>query len=205
MKISKILLLLFLFLGLFLVAQVGLALAQYVPPPYGEVAPGGQILIDKKIKDPAREDYKDNLGVGDYKFSPGEEIHFKITVKNNGETTFEKVKVKDILPPYVEFVSGTTEVEYEDIKADEAREFGLKVKVVPADRLPHDQGLYCLINKVEVVADDQIGEDTVQFCLEKKVLGAEVQPEAGANIFVLGLTFLGISALGIFLKVRERH
>lgn len=195
----KFLLLTFFIIG-FILASNGLIWGQYVPPPYGEVAPSGQILIDKKIKDPVSENYVDNLGVNDYRFAPGEEVVFKIFVQNAGTITFEKVTTKDTLPPYVELVSGSTEIEYQNLKPDEAREFEIQVKIVPADKLPNDKGLYCVINKVEVIADDQTDEDTTQLCLEKKVLGVAIQPEAGANILLLSLGFLGISALGLILK-----
>jgi len=192
-------------ISLFLASEGDPVWAQYVPPPYGEVAPTVQILIDKKIKNPESGDYVDNLGVNDYHFAPGEEIRFKIQVKNTGETTFGKIEVKDYLPEYVELVSGKTEIEYQDLKSDESYEFELLVKVVSAEKIPDDQMVYCVINKATVKANDQSDEDTAQLCIEKKVLGVAVQPEVGANLLVLGLGFLGISALGILLKVRERH
>ena len=197
-------------INLFLMGRGNPVLAQYVPPPYGEPTPSGQILIDKKVKDPASEDYVDNLGVNDYRFAPGEEIYFKITVKNNGETTFEKVAVKDILPPYVEYVSGPTEIEYGNLGPDESREFEILARVVSAEGLPNDQGLYCVINRAEVIADDQTDRDAAQLCIEKKVLGITTHPTVGTNIWVLVLGFLGVSFLGLimeknkfFLKVRK--
>lgn len=209
-KIKQSILLIFLFIGLYLFGRAGLVLAQYGLEPYGEIPPAGQILVDKKIYNPeaekgALDEWVDNLGPQDYHFSPGEEVSFKIKVKNTGETTLEKVKATDTLPPYLNHVSGSLEVEYQDLKPDESEEFEILVKVVPADKIPNDQGLYCVINKVEVVADDQTDEDTAQLCIEKKVLGAAVQPEVGADLWLLGLGFLGISTLGFFLKVRKRH
>jgi uncharacterized repeat protein (TIGR01451 family) len=204
-KNLKNILSLFLFIGLLIGIKSPVVLAQY---GYGEIPPTVEIVIDKKILNPEKdkgdsEEYVDNLGPTKYHFSPGEEVNFKIRIENTGEKTFEKVKVKDILPEYVDFISGSTEVEYENVEPDESREFGLKVKVVSADKLPNDQGLYCVINKAEVEADDQKDDDTAQFCIEKKVLGVEVQPEAGVNLLLLGSGFLGLAFLGLLAEKKK--
>lgn len=204
-EMKKYLCLMIVLISLIFAGGANLALAQYVPLPYGEVAPEGQILIDKKIHNPeaekgALDEFVDNLGPQDYHFSPGEEIYFEIMVKNTGETSFEKARVTDTLPPYLELVSGSLEVEYQELKPDESRKFGIRVKVVSADRLPNDKGLYCVINKVEMVADDQTDEDTAQICIEKKVFGVKVQPEAGADLWLLGLGFLSIAFLGLITE-----
>ena len=172
----------------------------YVTTYYGEIPPAGLIELYKKVKDPSANSFVDNLGVNDYKFAPGEEIIFQIKVKNNGKIDFENVKIADYLPSYVELVSGQTEINFQDLKPDETRDFEIKVKVVTADKLPSQQGLYCLVNKAEVVADNQKAEDTTQACIESKVLGAAVQPKAGVNLLVLGSSFLGLSSLGFLLK-----
>ena len=78
--------------------------ASYVSSPYGEV-PTEEIEIEKKVKNPATGDFVDRLNLGDYQFTPGEEMTFKVKVTNYGESNFEKVKVVDYLPEYVELVS----------------------------------------------------------------------------------------------------
>ena len=181
--------------------------AQY--GPYEGVPPAGQILVDKKIKDPSQKGdvYVDNLGANDYHFSPNEDVSFKITVKNTGNTTFVKVEIKDFLPQYIDYVLGSGDINkdirdiittYEDLKSDEAREFEIRGRVFSDNEIPNDQGLYCVINKVEANANAQIDSDTAQLCIEKKA-GA-VQPPSGANILPLGFSFIGISALGLLLK-----
>jgi len=193
-------------IGLLTVGAISVK-AQY--GPYEGVPPSGQILVDKKIKDNSKKDdvYVDNLGANDYHFSPGEDVNFKITLKNTGNTTFEKVEVKDFLPQYVDYVLGSGDVnkdirdittEYEDLKTDESKEFEIRGRVFSANEIPNNQGLYCVINKVEVSANGQTDSDTAQLCIEKKVLGA--QPPTGANILPLGISLMGISGLGLLLK-----
>lgn len=192
--------LLFLFLAL-------PAAAQYY---YGGVPPTEQIIVDKKIKNPQSKggDYVDNLGIYDYHFSPDEDVYFKMTVKNVGSTTISKVDLKDILPSYVDFVLGSgskskdirdVSTTFENLAPDEERDFYVRGRIVSVQELPADKTLICVLNKAEATTDGQKAEDSSQLCLEKNVLGA-VQPPAGADILTLGLGFLGMSGLGIFLK-----
>lgn len=201
-------------LAIFVISLIGLAfvganLAQAQYGPYEGVPPAAQVLVDKKIKDPSKKGdvYVDNLGVNDYHFSPGEDVYFKVIVKNTGNITFSKVEAKDILPQYVDYVLGSGGVRkdirditatYESLEPDESKEFEIRGRVFSANEIPNDKGLYCVLNKVEAVANSQTDSDTAQLCIEKKVLG--IQPPAGANILPLGISFLGMSALGFVLK-----
>lgn len=198
-----------LFAGLFSVqAQYG---------PYEGVPPAGQILVDKQVKDPSKKGdvFVENLSVNDYHFSPGEDITFKIKVKNTGNTTFSKVEVKDILPQYVDFVLGSGNVNKDihnitfthgELKPDELWEFDFTARVFPANEIPDTQAVYCdIFNKAQGWANGQTDTDTAFLCIKKEVPGPEgevlgVQPPAGANILPLGLSFIGISALGLLMK-----
>ena len=213
-KLNKSIIFISMLIGL-LVLGVFSIHAQYAPPPYGEIPPAGQILVDKKIRNPwaqkgAADEYVDNLGPQpeDYHFAPGEKIKFKIIIKNTSNVTFSKVEVKDTLPQYVNYVLGSGDVRRDirdltfthgELKPDEVWQIEFNGKVFPAQEIPNDRAIICVVNKAEAVADSQTDSDTAQLCIEKeKILGA--QPLAGANIFSLGLSFLGISALGLFLR-----
>src|SRR3989344_1531139 len=70
--------------------------------PYGGECPvTSQIVVDKLIRDPRSkgEVYVDNLLLSDYKFSPGEDVIFKIVVKNTGNKTKTKEKAYNRSPP----------------------------------------------------------------------------------------------------------
>jgi len=200
------------FIGL-LAVSVSFVQGQY--GPYEGVAPAGQILVDKKIRNPwaqkgAANEYVDNLGLQpeDYHFAPGEKVDFRIIVKNTGNTTFEKVEVKDTLPQYLDYVLGSGDVNreirditfsYGELKPDKTWTIEFSAKVFPADEIPNEQTTICVLNKAEGWANNQYDDDTTQLCLTKeKVLG--VQPPAGANLFPLGLSCLGISALGFYFR-----
>ncbi len=192
-KDKQLFFLISLFIGLALLLGVNLSLVK--ADQYEEKEVSLEIWLDKKVKNPESKQYVENLNVNDYKFAPGEEVWFNVKVKNTGEKTFEKVKVKDYLPDYLQHLEGDLEREYQDIKPDEEREFKIKIKVVTADKLPSNQGIYCVINRAEAEANNQKDGDTSQICIEKKVLGAVIQPEAGSHLLIFSLSILLISLI----------
>lgn len=162
----------------------------------------GELQIDKEVWDPEDGKFVDNLGITDYKFAPGEEITFKLKIKNVGDETFDKVNVQDTLPDYLELVSGDLSFEISDLEIDETEEREFKAKVVSADRFPEDKAVICVVNTTEVWSGDERDKDTAQVCLEKKVLGVVVLPPTGPEhgLFVLTLS-LASAILGvIFLR-----
>lgn len=209
---KKFFLILIAFTVLFITA-VGKANAQYGCPPYGgECPPTSQLVVDKFIKDPNQKGdiYVDNLTLSNYRFSPGEDVIFKIIVKNAGSRTLYNVQVKDTLPVYTNYMleSGETKSSIRDItksydllNADESRQFYLRVRVKPGDEIA--EGLTCgdpnAINRVTAWADGQPNTyDSSSFCIEKGVMGAVAQPEAGAELWIIALGLLTVSGFGLF-------
>ena len=192
----------FLLLGTSATAQYG---------QYGQPEPSLSIMIDKMVTKPnTTDDYVDNLSPSDPRFQPGQEIFFKLKVKNTSEAKLNDVTVKDFLPEFVNPIEGKGEFSDEsreiaidagDLEVDEEKEFVIKVKVLDQDELPADKGLMCLVNKATVSNESVSDEDTAQFCVEKEVLGVTSVPSAGPEMGV-ALIFGQLSALGlgVFLK-----
>lgn len=136
----------------------------------------GNLLIDKKVQNPSNGIYVDNLGINDPKYNPDQTVNFKITVTNTGSETMNTVTVKDILPSYVSYVSGpgtydantnTLTFEIKDLKANETREFTVTGKVAPANSIPQNQSISCVINQAQGIVDGKASQDNAQFCLEQ--------------------------------------
>jgi uncharacterized repeat protein (TIGR01451 family) len=185
-------------------AAVKPVVAQY--GQYGEVEVSKDISVDKKVKHPQLTTkggeivWVDNLFVSDYKFSPQEEVEFKITITNTGQTDLDNVDFKDYLPDYLEYLEGDFDVIF-SLKAGESRDFYLKARVLASEKLPH--GVYCLVNTARAAFDGQADEDTAQICLEKQVLGMAVIPETGPaeNLAVLiGSVILGLTGAVLVKK-----
>jgi uncharacterized repeat protein (TIGR01451 family) len=159
----------------------------------------GELQIDKEVWDIEDGLFVDNMGLTDYKFAPGEEITFKLKIKNVGDEKFDKVYVKDTLPDYLELISGDLEFEIDDLEVDETEEREIKARVVSADKFPDDTTI-CDKNTAEVWSGDEKDKDTAQICMEEKVLGVKVLPPTGPEYW-LGLLLFSIAAgaIGLYL------
>ena len=140
----------------------------------------GELQIDKEVWDPEDGKFVDNLWIAsDYKFAPGEEITFRLKIKNVGDATFDTVHVVDTLPSHLELTSGDLDFYINNLDPGETEEREIRAKVVPADQFPSNQSLICEVNTAEVWSDDEKDKDTSQVCMEEKVLGVKVLPPTG--------------------------
>lgn len=192
-------------------------MAQY--GQYGQPVPSKTILIDKMVgksgvtKGGTTSDFTDNFSPSDPRFSPGQEILFRLTVKNTSSVTLTNVEVKDFVPDFLEvleaprnFDKATRTLTFNagDFGVDEEKEYFLKMRFVSQDQLPSDKGLICLLNKAQASASEVFDEDTSQFCVEKQVIGAVQVPSAGpeAGLLLLGFNALAAGA-GFWLRKKK--
>ncbi len=186
---------------------------------YGDYGypPTQTVLIDKMVGKPyitkggvTEVEYVDNLSASDPRFGPGQEIYFKIKVKNTANTRLTNVTVKDYVPAYLEPLEGpgsydasTRIITFEagDFEADEEKIYYIKMQVLPQDKLPADKGLFCEINKAVAYNDQVSDEDTAQYCIEKQVTGVTTVPSAGPAwaLALVGLNMVG-GAIGLYLR-----
>lgn len=208
----------FLLLTISFLLLAGSALAQY--GQYGQYEgpePSLSIMVDKMVSKPqadkggASADYVDNLSPSDPRYTSGQDVFFKIKVKNTSDVKLTNVTVSDILPEFVDFKEGPGEFNKEsrvltiddagDFEVDEEKVFFIKVRVVEQDELPENQGLICVVNKAEAFDESVSDEDTAQFCIEKEVLGVTAVPSAGPELGALLLTGqLATLGFGFVLK-----
>ncbi len=149
----------------------------------------GQLQVDKEIFDPQNNKYVDNLGINDYKFSPGELISFRINIKNVGDALLSKVTVKDTPQAgFLDLATGALNFDLIDLKPGETKQQELKLRVVDASKLPQNN-VICIINAAEATAENSKDRDTAQLCLERKVLGVQVKelPRTGPEAWLLTL------------------
>ncbi len=183
---------------------------------YGQPAPSYSLLVDKLVGKPNQTKggitdytYVDNLSPADPRFRPGQEIFFKIKVKNTATVKLTNVTVKDYVPSYLEPIEGpgtwdanTRTITWNagDFNSDEEKVYYIKMQIYPQDKLPANRGLFCLVNKVGAY-NQASDEDTAQFCIEKEVLGVTKVPEAGPAYGLALLAFNGLAAIvGFRLK-----
>lgn len=161
----------------------------------------GELQIDKEVWHPGKQEFWDNLYLTTYIFGSGEEITFRLKIKNVGDEKFDEVKVEDRLPSYVELVSGELSFTIKDLEPDETEEREIKVRVVSLDQLPESR--ICDVNTVEVWADDEHDKDTAQVCIEEKVLGVAELPPTGPKYGLIILLVSLINAIIGFYLIRK--
>jgi len=179
---------------------------------YGAPAPSQSILIEKTVSKPGSSDFVDNLSPSDPRFAPGQQITFRLKVKNTSNINLTNVTVKDFVPDFLQpvsgpgsFDSGSRSISFSagDFAVNEEKTFFLTMKVVAQDQLPADKGIICEINKAQAFTDQVSDEDTAQFCIEKQVVGVTQVPTAGPELGLAILTFdAAILGAGFWLRKR---
>lgn len=196
-----------------LLASLGLVARGADAYIYENGAPSRQIIIDKKVKPDEWTEWYDNLSSDVVVFTADDKIDFKVLIKNSGENDLSNIEVIDYLPDHVNFVSGPEgairegrEVKWtiDHLNPGEEKEFTLQVQVVKSENLP-EYDLFCVVNRVKATAESgESDEDTAQICVETRILGAAIQPEAGAELWLLASSLLGISGLGLVLSRKRK-
>ena len=193
-----------LFLSLiFFSAEVSAQFGQYGPPP-----PSFSILMNKLVSMPAAAgtdashvSFVDNLSQTDPKFSPGQDIFFKLIVKNTSSTSLTNVTVKDYIPSYLEPLEGPGSFDSSsrilsfnagDFSVNEEKTYFIKMRVLDQNQLPSDKGLFCLVNRSRAENANTASEDTAQFCIEKQVSAVPKVPSAGPE---MGLVLMSVEVL----------
>ncbi len=185
---------------------------------YGGETPSYSILVDKMVGMPISTkggatdyQYVDNLSPTDPRFAPGQEVWFKIKIKNTSSQNLTAVEVTDYVPDYLMPLEGpgkwnpdnrTIVWNAGDFNIDEEKIYYLKMKVYDQSMLPANKGLICVINKASAKKNDvAYDEDSAQLCLEKQVVGVEKQPTAGPE---LGLGILAMNAVSLIVGLKLR-
>lgn len=143
----------------------------------------GALLIDKKVLNPATNQFVDNLGVNDPHFKPLNPVFFRIALTNTGNTAVNNITVKDIIPQFVDFAAGagnfdqntkTLSFQLGSLAPSETRTFDLNGRTVSNDQLPSN--LVCTVNQAIATSGNLSNQDNAQLCIEKVLPTPTPQP-----------------------------
>ena len=172
------------------------------------------LTINKQVYNPVTKTYVENLTTTDPTFTPGNEVSYRLIVKNGSGETFQ-ANIKDMLPPYMEFVSGpgtynkdarTLEFKMENLIAGETRTVDLIAKVVNADAFPSGKSLFCVVNVAEVRSLNRMDSDSAQACLQNGPVTVNKLPVAGFEDISMLLPFAGVMLGGMaILKGKKQN
>jgi uncharacterized repeat protein (TIGR01451 family) len=188
---------------------------------YGGETPSYSILIDKMVGKPTQTKggsqtvtYVDNLSPSDPRFSPNQQVWFKVKVKNTSIQNLTAIQVTDYVPSYLMPIEGpgkwnpdnrTISWNAGDFGVDEEKVYYIKMQVFDQSLLPSDKGLFCVVNKVEAKKDNvAYDDDTAQLCIEKQVVGAKTVPQAGPEYGMILLT-LNLLGMGFGIKLKKTN
>jgi uncharacterized repeat protein (TIGR01451 family) len=173
------------------------------------------LTVNKQVAKPiasgsASQVFVENLTASDA-VAPGQEVTFKLTVKNASGQTFNPVSVTDVLPAHLTFVAGpgtydqpgkpggTLRFNLDNMIAGETRTVEILTKVVDAKALPKGPSTFCEDNTANVSALNRNDQDKAQVCIGTQVLGATTLPIAGFNDLALLVPFMGLGLGGLSL------
>jgi len=177
----------------------------------GQVTPA-KVVVDKLVRHPVSGNYVDNLGLQDSKYAPEDAIFFKLIAKNTGGSTLSSIRVEDVLPPYVAFISGgdynattrVVSVTFTDVQPGTERTTFIQVRALPLAKLPAQKSVICPVNKVTAYTVEQgQDDDTAQFCIQKKAV-AKTVPATG-DPFGIALALGSLPTLLAGWKLRKRY
>ncbi len=184
----------------------------FVPQGIGQVV--SQLVLNKQVKNPQNGLFVENLTVTDAHFLPGQEVTFRIEVRNAGGNELKGINVKDKLPDFVDFVSGpgkfdensrTMDFLVDKLSPGESKTYEFIIKVRAQSNLPNNQ-LTCLTNLAQASIDQIFTQDTSVFCIENQVLGVTQEiPKTGPDNASLTLLASLLSLLmSVFLYRKSR-
>lgn len=162
----------------------------------------GQLQINKKVWDPDRNDWVDNLYITDHKFQTSDFVRFKLIIKNIGDDTLHEVKVTDTLPNFLFFTGMTpSEFNFDYFNPGVTVEREVEARVVSESQLNVDQE--CDVNTAEATSKENFQDkDTAKLCVTKKVLGITTLPKTGPSDTFLILSFSILAGLAGIVLVK---
>lgn len=178
---------------------------------YGTSCPTGNLFISKTVKNPQTGEFVHTLSSNGPNFLPGQEVDFRIEVKNTGSADLTDIQVQDKLPDFVSFSSGvgnfdknsqTLTWSIDRLHPSESRFFDIKVNIKDASTIP-DQSITCLTNFSQAQKDQMVGQDTSTFCIQK-ILGKTPElPKTGPEETTI-LLLSSSSILFLTLTLRKQ-
>jgi uncharacterized repeat protein (TIGR01451 family) len=147
----------------------------------------GDVMVVKKIRNPASNQYVDNLSINDPKYAPNQPVLFQLIVQNTGSRTIKDITVTDIFPPYVAFTKGpgqydkannTITFAVDSLEAGKSRSITLEGRVAPMNALPQGSSITCVVNQAIAEQGNNKSSDNTEFCLTKQgETGGTTQPQ----------------------------
>ncbi len=163
----------------------------------------GEVQVDKKVWNAQVNSFVDNMGTSDHIFVSGEEVVFKIKVKNVGDETLSTVNVWDTLPSYLYLSGGSLNYTIYNLTPGAVDEREIRARVVSKTQLPTNS---CFVNTAGASSNNSSDKDTAQVCIQTrivKVTPVKHIPKTGPEMVFLG-ALPAIGAMGVYIKLKAK-
>lgn len=194
----------FLLLSLLAISVAPMVDAQYAQAP----VISKPIILDKRVLDPKSAQFVDNLVGEQYRFLPGQEVKFRIEVKNTGSGDLTNIILKDILPAGMSLGSGegvynasgnVLTVTVDRLRPGESK-FWFITATMRGDKGGVVANLTCFNNKVEAWIGGEMVSDTASACVQSQVLGEVSElPVTGVASTLVIIGSVSLAGLGLLV------
>lgn len=167
----------------------------------GQSCTAGNLTISKDVRNPQTNVFVHDLGISDPHYYAGDLASFQIAVSNNGNATINTVTVKDILPDYLTYDSGSGSYDsfsktltwtVTNLQPGQTKTYIVNARV--QKDLPAKLGIVCVTNQAEATSSEgQNANDSSQLCLGKLTTTPSTGPEALGIIALLPTGLAGLA------------
>ncbi len=187
-----------LYLASFLNAKT--AFAQY----YSQGEGSKQIIVDKKVRPINDDTFYDNIDPGKKTFIDGEQLEFKITVKNTGEQILYNIEVKDILPQYLTLLffpgvynktDNNLVTKIDQLNPGESKDFYIRANISSVPKSTVEGKKWQQINKATATTDSISDSDQSQYFISGKLIPATGDEDLMTK--TMGLLLVSVTAFGL--------
>lgn len=170
----------------------------------GQTCTAGNITISKDVRNPQTNVFVHDLGISDPHYFAGNLASFQVNVSNTGNATINTVTVKDILPDYLTYDSGTGSYDsfaktltwtISNLQPGQTQTFVINARVAAQSQLPSTMGVVCVVNQaVATTSEGQNAHDSSQLCIGKLTSTPSTGPEV---LDLLALIPTGLAGIAL--------
>jgi uncharacterized repeat protein (TIGR01451 family) len=186
----------------------------------GQVCDNGNIDINKRVWNPNKSEWWDNIDSANFVFHANDEVDYQIVVKNTGRVNLSQINVTDFMPniDYLVWQSGGSwnndnkTIIWQINNLDDGQSQTLSATFKFKDHNSIPKGTTCITNNAQaVVVNGNSDNDSASICVREgqgltQVLGITTMPPTGVNPqVILALELMGLGGMGLaFVKVSRK-
>lgn len=144
--------------------------------------------VNKQVQEPGSKDFRDNLTATSNRFTSGQTITFRITIKNTANGDLSNLTITDTIPRHLTYTKGdgtfdksnqTFSAKIDKLEKGKSKTLTLVTTVITADKLPSVPSPLCLSNQASAKVGNKTSTDITTFCVNNEKPTAQTQITPG--------------------------